>query len=355
MKKKITMLLALSIAVSMSLTAYAEPDNETDITEADMDVTASTKEWTVGEANQYSETLSEEEQQELEALLNLDNLTLNFDDTKEADITYDEETSMYVYTLPNEFKFYISVPGGAMSTDPVRMRMDDKTSTVSVIKDGEEYEVANGVYYFTEPGLYQLDMICKPGSYTGDNITVYTYQLVFQILNDGYSRQNFLLPPEGYEIKYVSCSGKPIEITNPYCIYIPDDGNYQIRYFAENLPDYNLTFKKDTKAPTLEFSQPIKQKALKLPVTFEKTDEEDTITVYRENNFVELEAQTLKQGGHYRISVTDKAGNNRDYIFFVKETYKLFNKHLVILLVIVAIGGLFVSKSSGLEFRRRDY
>ena len=354
MKKAIITFLALSMAASFSLISYAEQESSAE-SDLDSDVTASTKEWTVGEANQYSETMSEEEQEELEALLNLDNVKLSFDDTKEADITYDEETSMYVYTLPNEFKFYISVPGGAASVDPVRMRIEDKTSNVTVTKDGEEYEVANGTYYFSEPGLYQLDMVCKPGSYTGDNITIYNYQIVFQVLNDGYSRQNFLLAPEGYEIKYVACSGKPIEITNSKCIYIPDDGNYQVRCSADNLPDYSMTFKKDTKAPTLTFSQPIKQRALKLPVSYEKTDEEDTITVYRDGNSVELQSQTLNQGGHYRIRVTDKAGNNRDYQFFVKETYKLFNKHLVILIVIVALGGIFVSRSTGFEFRRRDY
>lgn len=353
MRKAITTLVALSIAALFSFTAYAEPESFAEV-DVDYDVTASTKEWTADDVNQYSGTMSEEDQKELEELLNLDEINLSFEETNKADITYDEETAMYLYTLPNEFKFYISVPGGASSVEPVRMRMEDKSSDVKVTKDGEEYEVANGTYYFSEPGLYELDMLCKPGSYSGDNITIYTYQIGFQILKDGYSRQNFLLAPEGYEIKYVSCSGKPIEITDTNCIYIPDDGNYQVRYSAENLPDYNLTFKKDTKAPTLTFSQAIKKTALKLPVSFEKTDDEDTITVYRGGNSIDLDGQTLNQGGHYRIRVTDKAGNSRDYQFFVKETYKLFNKHLLVLLAVVLIGGIFVSRSTGLELRGKD-
>lgn len=297
-------------------------------------------------------SMTAEEARRLAQLAEADQSSLKFEGAKDVQLSFNTETNRYTYTFPNKNVIETSVPNGALSLGPVVLNIDKDSTDVTAIKDNEDYNLGNN-YYFYEPGSYELEMLCGPGNYSGDNLTFYRYRFSFQIMKDGCSRQNFLVAPDGYEIGHISCNGQPVKITNPTCMNLREDGNYQIRFSAEGFPDYRLSFRKDTQAPTLTFSQDITKSGLKMPVSFEKNQADSEVTVYRDGNEVQLNSQNLNQGGWYQIVVSDKAGNSRTYHFFVKQTYHLFNRHLVTLLAAVVIGTVLVGGTGGLLGRRR--
>ncbi len=352
MKRMTRAILAVGMSVAFTITAYAEPDTDT---AADMGDSGSKtiSAWSDLGIDQSSESLSDEDIRQLMQLINSDQSSLEFKRARNVKPAFDTETEMYLYTLPNEYQFGINIPNGAVTSDPVRISAAEDSTELSVTKDNEEYDT-NGSYYFSEPGSYVIDMLCSPGNYSGTDLVMYQYRVSFTILRNGLSRQRFLNAPYGYEIGHVSCNGQPVEFTSGSCIYLNEDGNYQVRFSADGLPDYRISFKKDTQAPTLTFSQSITKKALKLPVSFEKQEPESNVTVYRNGSEAVLSGQALNQGGWYQIRVADEAGNTRDYHFFVKQTYHLFNKELLMLLAAVMIGGIILLKTGGMELRSRD-
>ncbi len=300
-----------------------------------------------------SSSMTAEEARQLVRLAEASQDSLKFETTTDVQTSFNEENNFYVYTFPNQNQIETSVPNGAMTSGPVILHISKDSTDVTATKDNETYSIGDG-YYFSEPGTYELELLCGPGNYSGDNLTFYQYRFSFQIMKDGFSRQNFLVAPEGYEIVHVSCDGQPMKIKNPTCMNLRKDGSYQVRFSAEELPDYRLSFQKDTQAPTLTFSQDITKSGLKLPVSFEKRQSDSEVTVYRDGNEVELNSQTLNQGGWYQIAVSDRAGNSRAYHFFVKQTYHLFNRHLVTLIAAVLIGTVLLGGTGGLALRRRS-
>lgn len=352
MKNMTGVILVIGMAVAFSITAYAVPDTAA-AADAGNSGSRTISDWSDLGINQYSESLSDEDIQQLMNLINSNQSNLEFKRAKDLKPGFDTETEMYLYTLPNEYQFRINIPNGAVTSDPVRISAAEDSTEISVTKDDEKYDTNNS-YYFSEPGSYVIDMLCRPGNYSGTDLVMYRYQLSFTILRNGLSRQRFLNAPDGYEIGHIACNGQPVEFTSRSCAYLQADGNYQVRFSADGLPDYRISFKKDTQAPTLAFSGSITKKALKLPVSFEKQEADSNVTVYRNGNETVLSGQSLNQGGWYQIRVADEAGNTRDYHFFVKQTYHLFNKQLLVLLAVFLIGGIILLKTGGTELRSRN-
>lgn len=350
MKRLIRTLLACGLAVAFPLSAYAMSDNGDGLTAEDL-ADETELDWSEYDPD-TSGSLTREEIKQLQDLIAAGGSNLDFEEAKDVELTFDEEANRYQYTLPNQYQMEVSVPNGAITSGPVILQAPKESTDITVMKDNVTYDPGNS-YYFSQPGNYELEMLCSPQDYSNDNLVIYQYHFTFQILKDGYSRQNFLVAPDGYQIGHITRDGQPVKITNPVCMNLSEDGNYQIRFSAEGLPDYRVSFLKDTIAPTLTFSKSIVGGALKLPVSFEKAQADSQVTVYRDGSEVQLAEQTLKQGGWYLISVSDKAGNSRSYHFFVKQTYHLFNKHLVTLLAVVLIGILLTGAGS-LQFRRRS-
>ncbi len=305
-----------------------------------------------------SGSLSREEARQLQALIARGGTGVAFEEATDVQLTFDTAANRYQYALPNKYQMQVTVPNGAVTTGPVILNADKDTTDITVTRDHEAYDLeaydSGNSYYFSEPGCYELEMLCSPGDYSGDDLVIYQYRFSFQILKDGLSRQNFLVAPDGYTIGHITRNGQPVKVTNPVCMSLRDDGTYQIRFSAEGLPDYRVSFTKDTIAPTLTFSKSIVGKSLKLPLSFEKAQKDSQVTVYHDGNEVTLSGQDLNQGGWYLISVSDKAGNTRSYHFFVKQTYRLFNRHLVTLLAVVVIGVLLTGTGS-IKLHRKSW
>ncbi len=350
MERLIRTLLTLGLAVAFPISAYAMSYNGDDFT---ADAFADETEFDWSEYNpDSSDSLTRDEIKQLQDLIASGGANLEFEEAKDVQLTFDTAANRYQYTFPNQYQMEISVPNGAITSGPVILQAPKDSTDITITKDNQSYDPGDS-YYFSEPGNYELEMLCSPQDYSGDNLVIYQYHFAFQILKNGYNRQNFLVAPDGYQIGHITREGQPVKITNPVCMNLAEDGNYQIRFSAEGLPDYRVSFLKDTIAPTLTFSKSIVGDALKLPVSFEKAQADSQVTVYRNGNEVKLAEQTLKQGGWYLISVSDKAGNSRSYHFFVKQTYHLFNKHLVTLLAIVLLG-ILLTGAGGLQLRRKS-
>ncbi len=146
-----------------------------------------------------SSSMTAEEARQLVRLAEASQDSLKFETTTDVQTSFNEENNFYVYTFPNQNQIETSVPNGAMTSGPVILHISKDSTDVTATKDNETYSIGDG-YYFSEPGTYELELLCGPGNYSGDNLTFYQYRFSFQIMKDGFSRQNFLVAPEGYEI-----------------------------------------------------------------------------------------------------------------------------------------------------------
>ncbi len=271
--------------------------------------------------------------------------------TKDAVLSYNEEDRLYRYSFPNQCWFETNVPNGGVSTDPVRLHFDKNSIHVSVQKDNEAYD-PDGYYRFTEPGSYEFDMMLLPMEEESDSMVIYEYHYSFQILEGSVSRQAFLTAPDGYEIGEIRLNGKPVSFASPVCTYLTEDGRYQVRFSAEGLPDYRLSFRKDTAAPVLRFNQTITKSSVSLPMTFEKAESSSEVAVYRDGVRLELSDNSIPQGGWYQVRVSDAAGNSRCYQFYVKQELSLFDQPLRILLGMAVVGSAVLLLGGGWSLRK---
>lgn len=290
------------------------------------------------------------DQEVLQALLEQESST-GRSSTKDAVCSFNEEDRLYHYAFPNQGWFESNVPNGAVTKDAVRLHFDRNSIWVTIKKDDEEYDPGDR-YYFSEPGSYECSMMLFPMSEESENISMQYYHFSFRILKNGTSRQGFLTAPDGYTIEKIDCNGQSVRVTNPVCMYLEQDGKYEIRFTAEGFPDYRLSFRKDTMAPILNFSQSIKTKAVSLPFSFHEAETDSEVTLYRNGTEVVLSGDNIAQGGWYQLRVSDPAGNSRTYEFYVNQEASLLDEPLVILLGLAVLFGGILLLGGGWSFHR---
>lgn len=277
-------------------------------------------------------------------------------DLEEAEIAYIKEDEVYQYSLPNGFSMTMTVPNGSMTSGHVSVEYPVSLGKAEVYKDGEMMEdLGNtGQYYFTDPGLYEVRLRCFPADYTGSNLNIYNYTVYFRILKNGMTSMHVLNAPIGYEIDFMECGKRPIKTDSKTSIFMEADGEYYVRFRHADgaVPDYTVSFRKDSTKPRLHFPDQDVRRRMEAPVSFEAMEENCTVELFYDGYQVKDYELPLKQGGFYTARITDQAGNFNEYDFFIEKKIKILDEMTTVLLILVIAGALLLVRLNGFSVKR---
>lgn len=242
------------------------------------------------------------------------------------------------YRLPNGEAFETTVPNGMITSEPVVIDPPDGILG-TVQKDGGSSSVIRD-WYFKDPGNYRIQMVFyKTDNMESSDYNVYEVTHSFTIIEKKTGKLGAVTAPEKFSIISVKRNGVPQQITHDQCVFLHEDGNYEIRY--KDLTDGNIyitsAFELDTTAPFLTFSEEIADGPLVGPVEFYPSEVGNKVTVSYNGNTAETVTNVLKTAGRYILSVSDDAGNSRSYTVIIRQTFRLLDMRMVILAVIILI------------------
>lgn len=263
------------------------------------------------------------------------------------DVTFNSASSMYCYRLSDGECFYLNIPMGAVTTGKVDIIIPKGASLYGMEFDGENKNVPDSLE-FTEPGEYILyvmstkyDDISSQGTTsvtkepdeenTGSQDTpaadtsnidtsdssIYKFSIYFKISTGIETDFKVINSPVNFKVSSVKCNGLETESHSYYACF-KKDGFYSVVFEEENNPviKYSVSFQIDRNAPYITFSKDVMSGEAKAPVTIQTGESDAVIKVYK-NGAVSSDTYTLTTGGNYRISVSDKYGNTRDYSFYL--------------------------------------
>ncbi|MBO5199417.1 MAG: hypothetical protein J6B85_13035 [Lachnospiraceae bacterium] len=259
-------------------------------------------------------------------------------------VSFDESRQMFHYRLPNGSGFYASVPQGGIAAMKATFEFSQEYS-LTVKKDGAsvQYDMSKG---FTEAGVYTIRIVRTSGydSSESDNNT-YIVNFTFRVITGNVSSLNVVNAPEGFLLREIWLDGELQERKSDTWHWLAADGIYECIFTGKNDSSlfYSITFKKDTVAPFLKFSEGAFEKNAER-IQYYPCEEGCTIVVTRDGEYYTPAANTLAAGGKYRISVSDSAGNVRIYSVQIQQSIQLFDYRMVILFacVVLVFGGYLV-------------
>lgn len=243
------------------------------------------------------------------------------------------------YTLPNRVSFTSNVPEGMVTEQKVFVELSEG-AIGTVQKDGEEASLlGDGV--LEEAGSYELKLVFFQSPYQEiEDRNLYEVHFSFEIVEEQNNTLDVIHAPELFEISEVYKDGVLQNEEGIQSFSFQEDGSYEIRYrdLATGKIQPVTRFIRDTEAPFLTFSKDITEKRITGPVEFTVSEPDCTVMATFNGNRGPLATNTLTTGGFYVLEVIDRAGNSRTYQFDIRQTYKLFDKTLVIMSLIFFTG-----------------
>lgn len=243
---------------------------------------------------------------------------------------------MYCYHLPDQSSFVISIPAGMVTSGAVSFVPGEGQSVLSVYRGNEA--VYMDEYTFTEPGVYRMLMLSTDGMNNTSDMVCYQTEITFQIIMPFTSDLETLVTPKEFLLTGITCNGRALGQASS--LPLSQDGQYMCTWAArgDSSIRYQAAFTVDTQAPELIFSKDITQEPVRPPLVMEATEENCTLTVTHGAERVVLEDWELTQGGIYRLTVTDPAGNARSYDVAMNWSADIYLTYLFIILVFLLAG-----------------
>lgn len=244
------------------------------------------------------------------------------------------------YRLPDGSVFFSSVPNGMITGEPVEFRPPD--NALSLIQVDDELAAMQSRERFTEPGSYRIRMLCySPLKGREINYTVYEVLFYFTILEPVTRQVGVVQAPEGFVITGVRKDGSRQEPDSGWCVFLQEDGVYEIDYEKEEGQPLKLKTRlaRDTTAPFLNFSQEVGRDAVPSPLSFQPSEPDCTIRMLYNGSSGYAVSNTLTTAGIYELRVSDRAGNSRSYQVRIRQTYELMDYRLM-LMGVVLFGGI---------------
>lgn len=310
------LILIIMMLCSTEVTAYAAPEEELFISE--------------------EETLSAEELEILTEQLNMSSQEYEVIENPDLKVSYDTDRKMYCYTLPNGKSFYMSCPMAAASTDMVQLILGEGLTAYTVYKNGVGELVPQKLQFFDE-GKYLLSVF--DGEFSQDG-KAYRLQIPFEIARPEPEQISLVHAPYGFRLYEVRKDGEKIRFMSDDTLFLEQDGIYELRFMDQESTGqiWKQTVIRDTTAPGLLFSKEILNGIVTGEVSFKPLESRYSIEVYYNGVLVnQFQEATLAKSGAYRIVVTDQAGNQREYSFFLKQNSWIFHKETVILLCVLIL------------------
>ncbi|MCR5626189.1 MAG: hypothetical protein K6F99_02615 [Lachnospiraceae bacterium] len=248
----------------------------------------------------------------------------------ELTVSYNADTKEFRYSYPDGSSFLMNIPFGSFSNDSVYIKTIQGGSTHSSIKDylleGKSFIEQNG-----DDGISGIETVAfgsygvslEAGSYEELHGKHYTSHISFRVVDKDKPLQiNMLRPPYGYRIKSLELNGNPVDTKDDYMI-LKSDGDYSAVFTSasiKNAPELTVSFKRDTTAPYMIFSENI-EKEVNNTLYFTPSEEDAFFSLTlngEEMDTTDLEG--VAANGSYSLTVSDTYGNSTDYEFFINKS-----------------------------------
>jgi hypothetical protein len=214
-------------------------------------------------------------------------------------------SSEALFEIDNEVSFSINTFSGGVTNEPVII-LDHEWLVMELYRNGEliSYNFGDEL---TENGNYELFLADRLGNFVMFPFTILTK-----------AQQTFIHTfPDNVEIISVLKNGEPYELTHAdFSLYFVEEGNFQIEVFDSiSGKHYTFVVRIDRTPPTLELVG-VKNGQARDDVTTRNLSKPATIRAYRDGVPFDYKiGDVIRQVGHYRIVLTDEAGNQTEYEF----------------------------------------
>lgn len=249
-------------------------------------------------------------------------------------VSFNDDTHMMVYELPNGSRFSASVPDGMITTEPVTL-IPMENAYVTIMRNGSREKTAEDGYYGRE-GNYRVSILdYSSGTVSGDR-HVYQVNFNFRIIPGEVSSLDLLRAPEGFVIEKLELEGRETEPENPQWEFLHRDGHYRV-WFADRDTKkirYQISFTRDTTAPLLVFSPVIDREIMKQDVEVRISDPQGGVQVYYNGQPVKMTGSLIRDGGSYQFRTMDRVGNERFYSLKMENRFKGPGRRTIITIII---------------------
>ena len=276
------------------------------------------------------------------------------------EVTYDPSSHEFEYGMENGGAFRMNVPIGGITDKAVNIRTSEDTWVTSFYEDGKD-ALSDDIQYSSVSEAIVAAARKNKKEIRADVTGTYDIRVMSAVINrsDMTMCSNFgsftiarsdipvwinsLQAPYGYKIGRMSVNGRTHEV-NAERAELKTDGEYEVEFepVISGLPRWVSHFKRDTTAPSLYFTPPIKNGIMREKVTFRKKEEDSYVRIYLNRKEVSLAEGTAVADGDYRIEVSDAAGNENVYTFRLDTREKAPSGVYIFLGILGAAAAVFV-------------
>lgn len=275
---------------------------------------------------------------ELEGLIESGGISYSMVENPEMTVSMTSD-GMYHYDLPDGTYFQMSIPVGMVTTGAVAFVPGEGQSVLEVYRGKEA--VYPDEYLFTEQGIYRLTLLSAGNGENDGNaggIVNCRAEVSFQIIKPSTAELKTLVSPREFWLTGLTLNGSEAETAQE--VPLSRDGSYVCTWTAksDDAIRYQTEFTLDTMAPELIFSKDVTHGAVKPPLMMSATEKGCTLKAEMGIEQVILDNWELTQGGVYRLTVEDPAGNARSYDVVVRMATGKYMTALVIMLAVLLAG-----------------
>ncbi len=257
------------------------------------------------------------------------------------EIGWDQQNKRYSYRFPNGVAFYATVPNGAVTAQAFRMFFPEEISA-NLLFNGSGIAYQSGDELST-PGVYCFRILVLP-RLTGEQYQIDTYSCNYFVYIAGKLERGLRIvsPPESFTLAKASLNGSELKPDGNGAVVLHRDGHYQLEFAGpQGVAGYRTEFLLDTTPPLLSFTNDAGSGFSNGAACYEKRDESDHVSVQR-NGSPYPERGLLGDNGFYTLTVSDTAGNSRQYTVRVEHVsaHKVDVPILILaVLALAAFGG----------------
>lgn len=257
----------------------------------------------------------------------------------DMEMTYDPQTGRFTYTLPDGEYICAEVPFGGWSGHQTQVEVSENMNVYRVLKDGEPQDFSGGLV-FSLPGSYRITLWDNELGLNGD--TSYRVDFCFVLYAPAPKNITHINAPMGFQVRSLLWEGNSVEVKDRSYAQLERDGTYEILFEnPEGTVRWQMELERDTTAPALYFSQDVEKGQTSEYVSFTPSEGNADIEILWNGQQVEAYSPRLAMDGRYQLTITDQAGNSRQYEFTLRKGFEIRSGYLIVIpvLLLAAAGG----------------
>lgn len=278
----------------------------------------------------------------------------------ELTVVYDPDSGSFSYTMPNGGVFRSTVPLGGMCCGRAEVETGDMTYIDRLSHDGELYDGETGKKATVSADDPEKPVMTSfgtelPGNYsfridsqvrTGMKISTCRVSASFRLIEEGERlRTDVLTAPWGYRIKELRLDGKEVNITRPGFMELIRDGDYAAVFEPDPgkadagrlLPEYSISFFRDSTPPCVSFSKDIRQGPVEGPLEFYRSEDDTVLRLFWNGQALESVPDPVTATGDYRLEAVDPCGNTFSYEFRIQNKRGMPGRYYILIALVLTV------------------